>query len=126
MAHLKIGPRRFLDVRNAVTHTVLSPTLRIVEAADVADLAAAEHLTWWHSPEAVAYRTGARFEHSTGLVSRWSLVTSTQGRYWIALEVWADADTAVSSKQILPRHLHPSLYEAQLDGRAVECMRRAA
>ena len=116
MAHLKIGPHRFLDVRNAVTHTVLSPTTRVAEPADVADLIAADHLTWWHSPEAVAYRTGARFEHSTGLVSRWSLVTSTQGRYWIALEVWADSKSKTSSKQTLPRHLHPTAYLAQLDG----------
>lgn len=126
MPHLKIGPQRFLDVRNAITHIHTTPTLRIVEAADVADLVAADHLTWWHSPAAIAYRTGVKIEHVTGLISRWSLVTSTQGRYWIALEVWADADTAVSSKQILPRHLSPSLYEAQLDGRAVERMRRAA
>jgi len=116
VVHLKIGPQRFLDVRNAVTHIQVSPTLRIAEPADVADLAAAEHLTWWHSPAALAFRTGARFEHSTGLVSRWSLVTSTQGRYWIALEVWADAEAKTSSKQTLPRHLHPTAYLAQLDG----------
>lgn len=126
MAHLKIGPQRFLDVRNAITHIHTTPTLRIVEAADVADLAAAEHLTWWHSPAAIAYRTGARIEHNTGLISRWSLVTSTQGRYWIALEVWADASATLSTKQTLPRHLHPTLYLAQLDGLAVSEERRAA
>lgn len=126
MAHaIQIGPRRFYEPARDLAYT-LTPTAKTFEVASEDDRRAAEHLTWWHSPAAIAYRTGARFEHSTGLVSRWSLVTSTQGRYWIALEVWADADTAVSSKQTLPRHLHPSLYEAQLDGRAVECMRRAA
>ena len=120
MVHLKIGPQRFLDVRNAVTHVQVSPTIRIAEPADVADLAAAEHLTWWHSPAALAYRTGARCEHSTGLISRWSLVTSTQGRYWIALEVWADSEAKTSSKQTLPRHLHPTAYLAQLDGIATK------
>ena len=116
MPHLKIGPQRFLDVRNAITHTYTTPTLRIVEAADVADLAAAEHLTWWHSPAAIAYRTGVKIEHVTGLISRWSLIVSTQGRYWIALEVWADASATISTKQTLPRHLHPTAYLAQLDG----------
>ena len=118
--HLKIGPQRFLDVRNAITHIQTTPTLRIVEAASTADLAAAEHLTWWHSPAAIGFRTGARIEHNTGLISRWSLVVSTQGRYWIALEVWADASATISSKQTLPRHLHPTAYLAQLDGIAFQ------
>lgn len=128
MAHiaslLQIGPRRYLDVSHALTLTLLPSTptniARIVEPADVADLAAVEHLTWWHSPAALAYRTGIKVEHATGLVSRWSLAESTQGRWWIALEVWADADTQVSSKQILPRHLHPTAYLAQLDGIATK------
>lgn len=118
MPHLKIGPQRFLDVRNAITHIRTTPTLRIVESASPGDLAAAEHLTWWHSPAAIGYRTGVKIEHVTGLISRWSLVASVQGRYWIALEVWADAHTTISSKQIIPRHLHPTAYLAQLDGLA--------
>lgn len=116
MPHLKIGPQRFLDVTNHITHHHKTPTLRIVEAASPDDLAAAEHLTWWHSPAAIGFRTGARIEHNTGLISRWSLVVSTQGRYWIALEVWADSKSKTSSKQTLPRHLHPTAYLAQLDG----------
>jgi len=124
----QIGPRRFVDVESKIVH-VLNPSpniSRIVEAASPDDLAAVGHLTWWLSPAAIGYRTGIKIEHPTGLVSRWSLAESTQGRWWIVLEVWAEANAATPSKQTIPRHLSPSLHAAQLDGVEIECMRRAA
>jgi hypothetical protein len=128
-APLRIGPRRYLDLARDLVISIPrapSPVARVYEAATEADRQAADHLTWWTSPAALAYRVGARIEHPTGLISRWSLTASTQGRYWIVLEVWSDRDAKTSTKQTLPRHLHPSLFARQLDGEVVETARRAA
>lgn len=125
---IQIGPRRFFDAENQFALlTYPSPTIPLlVEQASTEDVAAAAHLMWWRSPEALAFRTGIKIEHATGIISRWSLAASTQGRWWIAVELWADAQSTRSNKQTIPRHMHPSDLAAQLDGRVVESMRRAA
>lgn len=125
---IQIGPRKYLDPDTLFVRTLNpSPTIPlVVELAAPEDLATAEHLTWWRSPEAIAFRTGIRIEHATGIVSQWSLTESAQGRWWIVVELWADVSTAISNKQTIPRHIDPRLITAQLDGRVVESMRRAA
>lgn len=130
MAHaIQIGPRRFYEPARDLAYTtpLKSPIDRVFETASDDDRQAAAHLTWWTSPHALIYRTGCRiFHENTGLVSRWGLVPTAQGRWLISLEVWADDKTTLSSWTTIPRHLSPSLHASQLDGRAVECMRRAA
>jgi hypothetical protein len=125
---IQIGPRKYLDPDTLFVRTLNpSPTIPLlIEQASTEDAAAAAHLMWWRSPEALAFRTGIKIEHATGIVSRWSLAASTQGRWWIAVELWADVSTAISNKQTIPRHIDPRLITAQLDGRVVESMRRAA
>ena len=127
MAHaIQIGPRRFYEPARDLAYT-LTPTAKTFEVASEDDRRAAEHLTWWTSPAAMIYRTGAKIVHeNTGWISKWGLVPTAQGRWLISLEVWADEKATLSSWTTIPRHLSPSLHAAQLDGVAVECMRRAA
>jgi len=104
MAHaIQIGPRRFYEPARDLAYT-LTPSAKTFEVASDEDRRAADHLTWWTSPEAVAYRTGARIEHATGLVSRWGLVPTAQGRWLISLEVWADDKATISSWTTIPFH----------------------